>query len=818
MQDPPSRTTQSTDQFNRPKGIRPAAVTNEIWRLTDGSYQKHADETSFLHPDDLLVESSGRVSRLEPVEGKPHKFVVIPIGNAFTICDKILAGNPELMGRALQGKFSQVSSMMNGKDVVHRALVEQDDILVSSKYVQKHGQAPPGAVVVSAREAGAAADNNLPQPGEHWVAHDPKHNTPANVYNRWKKAFKNVRDYMRYIMVIVAVMFPLIPDDVPDRQNHLNMNFAEVKSSKRALSKDSLEESQEGAPDAQTDAAPASNPNTQRHRYSQQPTSSGEYPGSEASRSWMPHTEPYPYMGRGSEGYDQPAQSPLMQGILVGMQIERSQNAGRHGGRSRSPYRGRGGHTGRGGHRPPTGGRIRHDASYEEQPHGRSDLTNYESTALPNEHMLQDCMDVTFDHDDVTSVSQACQSCHCQARLQHASLGAHAANPSDEMIANCQVTDEADQQFTTNADRPDQFCGKSNKAARLDHCIADLQAVDATCKDSMQEIPEQVRKRKLADIEGIELTRVKRTARKNVSGHSAKRRCSGTLTPYEAREPAAPIQSEEARAIEIATADDYDDVWDIGLTGRFISCTGMVVTMLARWRTALWRRDVGGADSYYTAVPSFLHPTEPSPYDWSLHALLLQVLQRPGQHSFMHSAMCVPFFSMQVHGREQQYIEPDFPFTPVETHIPIPGASYGCYMAQSCYIHEYLKFMNAELPGVSKFGSEEQRAMQAPNAIMHDYDENRLARAAKRCSIRAMSKVDTLYGQTPLMGHTRHEATLHESMFHHEFRQISTDVYQEGAMQFVLPDCPCQTCDASSVKQRFPHESDNDPEIRYDSE
>lgn len=195
----------------------------------------------------------------------------------------------------------------------------------------------------------------------------------------------------------------------------------------------------------------------------------------------------------------QSGQDQLMRGIRMGMELASQGPPARRGG-----HKFKGSFQHQGVQRQPTGGRF---ASSEEHHHGRFDLTNLLSTALPNEHMLQNCMDVASVQDDVTSASQACQFSNGLSGLQHAMPDAHAASASDAISVDCQVTDKAVRQTSINADGSDQICGMSNKEARLDHCIAIAHTVDAKCRSSMQGLSEQhrLRKRKLSANKGNEL-------------------------------------------------------------------------------------------------------------------------------------------------------------------------------------------------------------------------------------------------------------------------------------------------------------------------
>ena len=305
------------------------------------------------------------------------------------------------------------------------------------------------------------------------------------------------------------------------------------------------------------------------------------------------------------------------------------------------------------------------------------------------------------------------------------------------------------------------------------------------------------------------------------TGGTGTNRASSSRVPIPTpdKEPAAQPEDPAPKKSKMNVRMDGHLHFDFGLTGRFISCTGILATMVARWRAVLWRRDSGGVETYESALPKYLHPAEPPTYDWALHYMLLRVLQRPGQHSFLHSTMCVPLLTMQVHGLEQMYVEPDFPFTPVESHVPIPAASYGCYRAQRMFVYEYLRVLGEQLPLVSRFGTPVQRCQPGiAEGLLTPYDEGRLARAAKKASTDAMFQVAIAFGVEPLMGSMRTEAHKYESTEDHPDRYTPTDAYDRGQMQFIVPDCACQGCARVSSRQRFPYVTDNDPSPRYDSE
>ena len=307
------------------------------------------------------------------------------------------------------------------------------------------------------------------------------------------------------------------------------------------------------------------------------------------------------------------------------------------------------------------------------------------------------------------------------------------------------------------------------------------------------------------------LTRVPQTGRLSTGTSGSKRN----------REPDRPAQPEFSESSEEADAARPSTIehpgyhrrkssyhpFNFGIGDRIFTCTGALGVVLGKARARLW---AAHAEDTTNPLPVSLTRDNFYGYSWILHDAYAETLTLSCNHSLLHAAFCVPVCTLNIHGVEaevtvpftrQEYMEPSYPFSPVEEDIPVPGASYGCARMQQCYAFTYLSGMSARCPGCTKLGTYVQRDMDRP---ARTYTRQTLAKAAWESSIEAMQAVrNRFFGADPIMG-----TTLQPDIAYHTCedadRTYTTEAYIGPRMVTKINDCTCEYCKTIQSRQRFP--------------
>ena len=200
-----------------------------------------------------------------------------------------------------------------------------------------------------------------------------------------------------------------------------------------------------------------------------------------------------------------------------------------------------------------------------------------------------------------------------------------------------------------------------------------------------------------------------------------------------------------------------------------------------------------------------------------LHDIFLGTLSLSCNHSLLHAAFCVPLVTVNIQGLDSLrrtglpngveppiYREPSYAFSPVESELPVPGASYSCARHQQAFAYEYLANMQIFCPGCTALGTYNQRIAQpAPSR----YSRESLAEAACSASIIAVRIVKNTFDVYPIMGITVESLSYSTPADLH--RDFETEVYNSGSMVVEIRDCTCAYCQHIHSKQRFPTIADD---------
>ena len=107
-------------------------------------------------------------------------------------------------------------------------------------------------------------------------------------------------------------------------------------------------------------------------------------------------------------------------------------------------------------------------------------------------------------------------------------------------------------------------------------------------------------------------------------------------------------------------------------------------------RAFRWLQAWGSIGNWDNMFPTPFVDNHVVNYDWSLHAIYLLTLQLPDQYSLLNASLCMPLTGLTSHGPNNSYQEPNYAFTLLEPHIPLPGTTYVCSAAQQAFAYTYL--------------------------------------------------------------------------------------------------------------------------------